>query len=49
VYHDTAVVEPPGRKPFVLVVLTRGIKEEKRAHALVAKVSRAAYGHAVGR
>jgi beta-lactamase class A len=49
VYHDSAIVEPPGRKPFVLVVLTRGIKEEKRAHALVAKVSRAAYGHAVGR
>ncbi len=30
VYHDAAIVEPPRGKPFVLVVLTRGIKETPR-------------------
>jgi beta-lactamase class A len=42
VYHDIAVVEPPGRKPFVLVVLTRGIENEAAAHKLVAEIARAA-------
>ena len=28
VYHDAGIVEPPQGKPFVLVVLTRGIKED---------------------
>jgi beta-lactamase class A len=49
VYHDAAVVEPRGRAPYVLVVLTRGIEGAPRAHALVARVSRAAYEHALGR
>jgi beta-lactamase class A len=43
VYHDIAVVEPPGRKPFVLVVLTRGIEDEAAAHKLVAEIARAAF------
>jgi beta-lactamase class A len=43
VYHDAAIVEPPRGKPFVLVVLTRGIKEAPRAHKLVAEISRAVY------
>jgi beta-lactamase class A len=43
VYHDIAVVEPPGRKPFVLVVLTRGIDDEAAAHRLVAEIARAAF------
>jgi beta-lactamase class A len=43
VYHDGAIVEPPGRKPFVLVVLTRGIEKEPRAHRLVAEISRRVY------
>ncbi|MGP0069311.1 MAG: serine hydrolase [Isosphaeraceae bacterium] len=46
VYHDAAIVEPPGRKPFVLVVLTRGIKETPRAHKLVAEIARSVYRHA---
>ena len=46
VYHDAAIVEPPRGKPYVLVVLTRGIKEPARAHKLVAEVSRAVYQHA---
>jgi beta-lactamase class A len=40
VYHDVAIVEPPGKKPFVLVVLTRGIEKEPRAHQLVADIAR---------
>jgi beta-lactamase class A len=48
VYHDAAIVEPPRGKSFVLVVLTRGIKDEKRAHKLVADIARAVYQHAVG-
>jgi len=42
-YHDAAVVEPPGRKPYVLVVLTRGIADEKHAHKLVAEIARAVH------
>lgn len=45
-YHDAAIVEPPRGKPLVLVVLTRGIKELKRAHNLVADITRAVYRHA---
>ena len=29
VSHDAAIVYPPGRKPYVLVVLTRGIRDGK--------------------
>jgi beta-lactamase class A len=43
VYHDAAIVEPPRGKPFVLVVLTRGIKEVPRAHKLVGEIARAVY------
>ena len=46
VYHDAAIVEPPRGKPFVLVVLTRGIKEAPRAHKLVAEISQAVYRNA---
>ena len=45
-YHDVGIVEPAGRKPFVLVVLTRKIPDEARAHALVQRVARAAFEHA---
>ncbi|HEX4949215.1 MAG TPA: serine hydrolase [Blastocatellia bacterium] len=43
IYHDAGIVYPPKRKPYVIVVLTRGIAEEKRAHQLVAQVSHAVY------
>jgi beta-lactamase class A len=49
VYHDVAVVEPRDHVPYVLVVLTRGIKDSSKARELVARVSRAAYEHALGR
>lgn len=41
--HDAAIVYAPNRKPYVLVVLTRGIDDEKRAHKLIADVSRLVY------
>jgi beta-lactamase class A len=41
--HDVAIVYPPGRKPYVLIVLTRGIEDEKRAHKLIADISRVVY------
>jgi beta-lactamase class A len=46
VYHDVGIIEPAGRKPFVLVILTRGIEKEPRAHRLVADISRCVFEHA---
>jgi len=45
VLHDAAIVYPPGRKPYVLVVLTRGLRDEKRAAKLVADISALVYAH----
>ena len=42
--HDAAIVYPPGRKPYVLVVLTRGIQDADRANRLIADISRAIAG-----
>lgn len=42
--HDAGIVYLPGRRrPYVLVVLVRGIAEEARAHKLIADISRAVY------
>lgn len=44
--HDAGIVYLPGpapRKPYVLVVLTRGLADEKRAHKLIADISRIVY------
>ncbi len=43
IYHDAGIVYLPNRKPYVMVVLTRGFVEEKRAHQLVAEISRQVY------
>ena len=43
VNHDAAIVYLPGRKPYVLVVLERGIEDEKIAHKLIADISRVVY------
>ena len=48
VSHDAAIVYPPGRKPYVLVVLTRGIRDGKQSAALIADISRLVYAHATG-
>jgi len=46
VSHDAAIVYPAGRKPYVLVVLTRGIRDGTASSALIADVSRLVYTHA---
>lgn len=38
--HDAAIVYPPGRAPFVLVVLTRAIPERAEAQRLIADLAR---------
>jgi beta-lactamase class A len=43
IYHDAAVVYPPARGPYVIVVLTRGLADESRSHRLVADISRRVY------
>jgi beta-lactamase class A len=48
VLHDAAIVYPAGGDPFVLVVLTRGIPDEKVARALIVDISRMVYKQAVG-
>lgn len=45
VYHDAALVLPRARKPYVLVVLTRGFEQEADAVAAVRKVSRLVWDH----
>ncbi len=41
IHHDAAIVFPPGGKPYLLVVLTRGIADEKEANQVIAEISRA--------
>jgi len=43
VYHDAAVVYPATGNPYVLVVLTAGIKKDEDAYGLVADLSRMVY------
>jgi beta-lactamase class A len=47
VLHDAAIVYPQGRPPYVLVVLTRGIPDEKVARQLIVDISRLVYEHTV--
>jgi beta-lactamase class A len=41
--HDAAIVYAPGRKPYVIIVLTKGIAEQKRSAKLIADISRVVY------
>jgi beta-lactamase class A len=43
VYHDAAIVTPPGAGRYVLVVLTAAVEQDSVAHNLVADVSRLVY------
>jgi beta-lactamase class A len=43
IYHDAALVYPPGRKPYVLVVMTRGFETKEQGAAAVRDVSRAVW------
>jgi beta-lactamase class A len=45
VSHDAAIVYPPGRKPYVLVVLTRGIPDGNKSSKLIADISALVYAH----
>lgn len=40
VHHDAAIVFPPGEAPYVLVVLTSGFQDEKKANQVIAEISR---------
>ena len=46
VLHDAAIVYPPGRAPYVLVVLTRSIPDTRVAELLIADISRLVWVHA---
>jgi beta-lactamase class A len=45
VSHDAAIVYPPGRKPYVLVVLTRGVRDGSKSSKLIADISALVYAH----
>jgi beta-lactamase class A len=46
VLHDAAIVYPQGHPPYILVVLTSGIPDEKVARSLIVDLSRSVYAHA---
>jgi beta-lactamase class A len=41
--HDAGIVYLPDRKPYVIVVLTKGIAEHRRGSQLIADISRTVY------
>jgi len=47
--HDAAIVFPRGRKPYILVVLTRGAKSPEEGERLIARLSELIYGQVVPR
>ena len=49
VLHDAAIVYPPGRTPYVLVVLTSGIPDELVAKSLIVDISRLVWVYAAAR
>ena len=38
--HDAGIIYPEGRRPYVLVILTRGIREREKSDALIADLTR---------
>jgi beta-lactamase class A len=42
-YHDAAIVYPPGHAPYILVIMTSGLSEKKEAPTFVAALSEAIY------
>lgn len=49
IHHDAAIVYPPGRPPYVLVVLTRGFTDRAVAADAAREVSRLVWSHATSR
>lgn len=45
--HDAAIIFPTGRKPYVLVVLARGLSDHQQAEALIARLSQRIYAYAM--
>lgn len=43
--HDAAIVYPAGRRPYVLVVLSRQIPQQDTARRLIADISRMVWAH----
>ncbi len=43
--HDAAIVYPPGERPYILVVLTRGITDGVKASKLISDISALVYAH----
>jgi beta-lactamase class A len=39
IHHDAAIVFPPGKSPYILVVLTAGFQDEKAADQIIAEIS----------
>lgn len=48
VSHDAAIVYRHRKKPYVLVVLTRGVRQSAESSRLIADLSRIVYAHAAG-
>src|SRR5688500_17741699 len=46
VLHDAAIVYPERRKPYVLVILTRGVPDRAVAREMMVDVSRLVYAYA---
>jgi beta-lactamase class A len=45
--HDAAIIFPPGRRPYILVVLTRGTQTQEEGDRLIARLSRVVYTQVV--
>lgn len=43
VYHDTGIVYPENRPPYVLSIMTRGFRDEAEAYPCMAKLSKILY------
>jgi beta-lactamase class A len=41
--HDAAIVFPPGRKPYILAILTRGVPSTEAGEKLIARLSAIVY------
>ena len=48
VSHDGGIVYLPGRSPYVIVVLTRGVRNGQASAALIADISRIVHAHVTG-
>lgn len=47
--HDAAIVFPENQKPYILVVLTKGLSDQKEAEKLIAELSKNVYENLVGK